>query len=768
MTVITVTNSADQGSGSLRQAVYDAQSGDIIKFDSSLSNQKITLSSGLWLNKSLTFDGADAPNLTISGDNKTNIFWMGGVDEKLNLTVKNLTLADSYYEAEAGGAIWAQENSTIDIDNVNFTGNVSDGAALHAQQGSFITVNNSNFDRNDGASISDKEYSTGAISLFAFGELKVSNSTFTDNKGFNGGAIHVTSSDLFVENSTFIGNDSTPGKDRINYIPGAGGAIYADAASVPNDPKYYGNLPEHVLQGEAEGGVISIDNSHFENNKASGQGGALALWGYSQDQVIVTNNTIINNEVIKNKDNMAQGGGVWLMGYGTVENNTISNNKSEDQGGGLFLWGEVPTTVSNTTFSGNQAATGGAIYSDLWDAQLNVNNVNFDSNSASTEGGVLFTNKIRPVYIQGSQFSNNTAGDIADTTFGSSISEVVYGTDSSDYLAGTDQNTYMFGLNNDDTLNGLGGDDYLDGGINNDLLDGGVGNDTLVGGGQSNTLIGGEGNDIFIGAQGQDIIEGGSGEDRFVIGDETQVYYTDQDWYDHAIIKDFEIGQDVIQLKGQASDYTVQTASSGEINGTGIFYQGGMVALVADVLADSLSLDAGAGFITYGSVMETPVIPQPETPVETPVIPQPEIPVETPVTPEPPLISSGLQLTPDTMFSGKPDYVPADNNGLFVWQTDNTWNIEGTGDWDSSHFRGKLVADRPIENLSGYNLENNDFVRFTDDSHQVVEFSMIIGQQWTDGISFQAPENASIFLELEESDRVSVVAGASMQEINLI
>jgi predicted outer membrane repeat protein len=424
MTVITVTNSADEGSGSLRQAIYDAQSGDIIRFDSSLSNQKITLSSGLWLNKSLTFDGADAPNLTISGGNKTNIFWMGGVEEKLNLTVKNLTLADSYYDAEAGGAIYAQENSTVSIDNVNFTGNVSDGAALHAQQGSFITVNNSNFDHNDGTSISDKEYSTGAISLFAFGELKVSNSSFTDNKGFNGGAIHVTSSDLFVENSTFIGNDSTPGKDRINYIPGAGGAIYADAASVPNDEKFYGNLPEHVLQGEAVGGVISINNSHFENNKAAGQGGALALWGYSQDQVTVINNTIINNEVIKNKDNMAQGGGIWLMGYGTVENNTISNNRSEDQGGGLFLWGEVPTTVSNTNFSGNQAATGGAIYSDIWDGQVNINDTKFDSNAASVEGGVLFTNKIRPVYIQGSQFSNNTAGDIADTSFDNSISEV--------------------------------------------------------------------------------------------------------------------------------------------------------------------------------------------------------------------------------------------------------------------------------------------------------------------------------------------------------
>jgi predicted outer membrane repeat protein len=767
MTIITVTSSADQGSGSLRQAVYDAQSGDTIKFDGSLSNQKITLSSGLWLNKSLAFDGADAPNLTISGGNKTNIFWMGGVDQKLSLSVKNLTMADSYYDAAAGGAIWAQDNSTIDIDNVNFTGNVSDGAAVHAQQGSFITVNHSNFDHNDGASISDKEYATGAISLFAFGELKVSNSTFTNNKGFNGGAIHVTSSDLYVENSIFTGNDSTPGKDRINYIPGAGGAIYADAASVPNDEKFYGNLPEHELQGEAEGGVISINNSHFENNKAAGQGGALALWGYSQDKVIVTNNTIINNEVIKNKDNMAQGGGVWLMGFGTVENNTISNNSSEDQGGGLFIWGEVPSTISNTTFSGNQAVKGGAIYSDIWDGQVNINDTKFDSNAASVEGGVLFTNKIRPVFIQGSQFSNNTAGDIADRTFGSSISEVVYGTDSTDNLAGTDQNSYMFGLNSDDTLNGLGGNDYLDGGINNDMLDGGAGNDTLVGGEQSNTLVGGEGNDIFIGGKGIDLIEGGSGQDRFVIGNETQLYYADQPWSDHAVIKDFEQGQDVIQLKGQASDYTVQAASSEGLNGAGIFYQGGMIALVANMSADSLSLDAAAGFVTYSSA----VVENNNSPVPTPVpTPMPDMTNETPVDPnaetptdsEPPLTSSGLELTQDERFSGRPIYVPAENTGLFVWGNNNTWKIESTGDLDGSLFKGKIVADHAIEKLGSFKLEDNDFVRFTDDSHQVVEFSMKVGNKWTDGISFKVADQTKVFLEMEDRANVPIKVGASM------
>ena len=443
MAVITVTNSADVGNGTLRQAILDAQSGDTIEFDSSLSNQTITLDSGLWINKSLTFDGANAPNLTISGGNESNIFWMGAVADNLELNVKNLTLADSYYDAEAGGAIFGQENSTIDVDNVDFIGNVSDGGAIHALEGSRITVNDSNFIDNDGASISDKEYATGAISLFAYGELKVTDSHFEGNTGFNGGAIHVTSSDLDVENSTFIDNDSTPGKDRNNYIPGAGGAIYADAASVPNDERFYGNLPEHQNQSEAEGGVISINNSHFEQNKASGQGGAMTLWGYSQDRVVVTNNTIIDNEVTLNNNNMAEGGGVWLMGYGTVENNTIANNRSEDLGGGLFIWGEVPTTVSDSTFSGNQAARGGAVYSDLWDSQLNIDNVDFDFNTASTEGNIVYTNEIAPVYFEDSLLSNNTADSIIDAP-DSDTSNIIYGTQATD--------------------------DFLNGGTNNDVL----------------------------------------------------------------------------------------------------------------------------------------------------------------------------------------------------------------------------------------------------------------------------------------------------------
>lgn len=596
MATIKVTNNDNSGIGSLRNAIYTAQSGDTIKFDSSLSNQTITLDDFIGISKSLTIDGSDAPGLTISGGKKTNIFWFGKENESLK--VSNLILADSYFEAASGGAIWAKDNSTVDIENVDFLNNVSDGAALHGQAGSTITVNNSNFDGNDGAKISDKPYSAGAISLFAYGSLTVNNSVFTNNKGYGGGAIKVTSSDLIVEDSLFIGNDSTSGADKdFVDIPGGGGAIYLDGASVPNDPRFYGNLPGQTNQGEAEGGVFSVRNSRFEYNRAAGQGGAIMAWGYNQDRIIIQDSEIVNNEVIKNQSGMAEGGGLWLMGFGEIENTTITNNKSADLGGGLYTWGEVPIEISNSEFSENQAVNGGAIYDALWDAQIEINNTNFDSNLASNEAGVFYSKNSRPVSFQNSQFINNTPDDLNGVSFDNDIPNILYGSNSNDTIAGTDRDSYLVGLNGNDNLDGKAGNDYLNGGTNNDVLSGGIGNDTLIGGGQANSLFGGDGNDVFIGGEGQDLIEGGRGQDKYIIGDNTQIFYTDYTWYDHAIITDFEFAEDTIQLKGQASDYKIKPANSQGIYGTGIFYRDGMVALVGDVSVDDFSLKAD--YISY-------------------------------------------------------------------------------------------------------------------------------------------------------------------------
>jgi hypothetical protein len=746
MAILTVTNNADAGKGSLREAIATAQSGDTIKFAASLTNQTITLNKQIGIEKSLTLDGADAPGLTISGGKKTNlfVFWK----ENNNLTVRNLTLADSYSESMVGGAIWAGKHSTINLENTKVLNNVSDGAALHANIGSVITVINSTFDGNDGAKISDHRHSTGAIWLDSYGSLTLKGSTFTNNKGYGGGALHVIGSDLIVEDSLFKGNDSTAGANKgFVDVPGGGGAIYLDGASVPNDPRFYkGPKPR-----ETEGGVFSVRNSRFENNRGAGQGGAIMAWGYNQDRVIIEGSQIVNNEVIKNRNGMAQGGGVWLMGFGDIKNTTIANNKSADLGGGLYVWGEVPAKITNSNFAGNQAVKGGAIYDRLWSSQLEINNTNFDSNAAVDRAGVLYKEINLPFSLQNSTFIRNTPNDLIGVVFERNWPDIRYGSYSNDTILGTEQNSYLVGLIGNDTLEGKGGNDYLDGGDGSDSLSGGAGNDTLIGGSSGNNLVGGDGDDTFIGGKGQDLMEGGSGRDRYIIGDENQLFYTDYTWYDHAIIKDFKPEQDLIQLKGQPSDYTLGSAGSLGFSGTGIFYKNGLVALVANIAPNNFSLKAN--YISYNNSFNANYISSNNT-------------TDFARLSDSSADFSKLELKSNSLFSGTPNYNPSEHDGLIVWNTGDTWHIRATGDEDGSRFTGRIIADSSLKDLRLYELEKNDRVEFVDNSQKIIEFDLQVGEKWTDGLSFKVTDGTSLFLDLEDNNNISIKAGSNLQEIN--
>ena len=599
MAIITVNNNSNSGNGSLREAIKTAQSGDTIKFDSSLSNQTITLEKQIGISKSLIIDGGDATGLTISGGEQTRLFWLGQEDK--NLTVKNLTLADGYYEDGVGSAIWTAKNSTVEIEDTNFINNVSQGAALHGQEGSNITVNNSTFDNNDGATLSNKGYSTGAISLSPYGNLTIQNSVFTNNKGLVGGALHITTSGLTIENSLFTGNDSTSGASKTNegfgipagtVVPGAGGAVYIDGASVPNDPRFY----QGTLQ-KGTGGVFKVVNSRFENNRAAGEGGAILAYGYNQDRIIIQDSEIINNEVIKNKAGLAQGGGMRLSGFVEIDNTVVADNRAAKTGGGLYVQGEVPATISNSDFTGNQAIDGGAIYDGLWNSTIEIDNTNFDSNLATNEGGVLKSKNNRPVSFQNSSFSNNTPDDLNNVTFKNKISDIIYGS-VSDTIIGKNVDSYLIGLNSRDTLMGNEGNDTLIGGNGNDNLFGGVGKDILIGGNSENNLVGGNGDDIFIGGNGRDLIRGGNGNDLYVVGDKNRTHYNERPWYDHAIIEDFQPARDTIQLHGDATDYSTRSHTSQGVSGTGIFYNNGLVALVGNMSPSKFDLNAQ--YISYG------------------------------------------------------------------------------------------------------------------------------------------------------------------------
>lgn len=129
---------------------------------------------------------------------------------------------------------------------------------------------------------------------------------------------------------------------------------------------------------------------------------------------------------------------------------------------------------------------------------------------------------------------------------------------------------------NDVSLNGYGGNDIIFGRGGDDILTGGTGSDQLYGGQGQDILIGVNPLASNPGAGEQDILTGGRDADIFVLGDANAAYYTAHGWCDYALITDFQVGEDKIQLAGAASDYTLAPYGfgCGYSYGTAIYLQG--------------------------------------------------------------------------------------------------------------------------------------------------------------------------------------------------
>ncbi|WP_017715812.1 DUF4347 domain-containing protein [Kamptonema formosum] len=385
LATLTVTTTADSGAGSLREAIAKAQAGDTITFSSSLANKTITLTTGqLNVIKNLIVDGAGAAGLTLSGNNASRVFEVGGLGT--NFTLKNLTVANGRTTGEGGAILTGLEN-VLTVENCQFKNNTAGvGGAIVTGNFSKNTVINCQFDSNKAAA--NVEQSGGAIQVKSLSELTVQGSTFTNNKGINGGAINSLLSRLTVENSTFLNNDTTAGATlgtaATNYTKGYGGAIYTDGASDKANP---------------DSGTIVIRNSRFEGNKGAGQGGALFLFAYPPDKIIVEGSTIVNNKVIPDAKGDAFGGGLRAgNGELTISNTTFANNSAERQGGGLWVGEKSPVAISNSTFSGNRAT---------------------DASDTSGLGGAMFLNNgSNPTSITNATIANNHAGFMGGAFWG--------------------------------------------------------------------------------------------------------------------------------------------------------------------------------------------------------------------------------------------------------------------------------------------------------------------------------------------------------------
>ncbi len=234
----TVTNTNNSGAGSLRQAVLDAQAGDVIEFAAELNGQTITLDAQIVLNKSLTIRSSFP--IIISGNNATRIFSVANAEIVLEgltlekgavqtddcgdvsdlcggaiiiqsaggvLTVKDSTLRQN--AANYGSGIYNNEGVLVVVDTT-LEENVAQvaGAGIY-QVGGTLTVFESVVAENSAELYGAGVYGTGAA--VAISQTQLLSNTLSDTANSLGGGIASLSGNLTLHETTFAGNGAYRG-----------------------------------------------------------------------------------------------------------------------------------------------------------------------------------------------------------------------------------------------------------------------------------------------------------------------------------------------------------------------------------------------------------------------------------------------------------------------------------------------------------------------------------------------------------------------------
>ena len=319
LSTVVVTNNADSGPGSLRDAIANAASGDTIVFADSVKNETITLSSGeLPIGKGLNIEGPGANHLTISGNNASRVFDVSGSG---NVTIAGLTITDGV--ATIGGGAVNEGGGTLSISNcalsgdraISNAGSGGTGGAIEDLQGT-LNVANCTFN-NDKAIAAGPNFPAFPGTIFALG-----------------GAIDVSINDTgpaTITNSTFTGNQALGGAPGGE---GGGGAI--------------SNTSFH-------GAVLTVVGCAITDNAAIGAAGGdgVTTFGFGQAGGVNSFSTLVVRDSTLT-DNLALGA---PLAPGAVPSQTISGGTAAG-GGAIYYSSSNPMILSDSTLTGNQAVGG--------------------------------------------------------------------------------------------------------------------------------------------------------------------------------------------------------------------------------------------------------------------------------------------------------------------------------------------------------------------------------------------------------------------------
>jgi hypothetical protein len=384
---ITVTNCADAGTGSLRDAVALAISGDTIDFDASLGCSTITLTSG-----AITIG---VETLEIHGPGRNALSIDGGYADRViahqagasgALTISGFAMHHGFTGGN-GGCLFAE--GSVNLDDVE------------------LSECSAGLSKSISAPLGDSAIRGGA--LFVAGDATLIDSFIGDSK-VDGSAGYAYGAGLFAGGTATLISTTISG----NFATSNTGATYGGGVAV-------GNRDAHVQ------GVLTVSSSRIQNNSATShcgycpvRGGGVFVYGNSTFEA----STVSGNSAFSDAHYGAGGGLYFKSRYGgapvtaTLTGTDLGSNSSDNNGGAIGAAGDL--SITRGTISGNSGQSGGAIVQLA--GSLTLTDSLLTGNIALADGAGIFLFGYGDVNVVNSTISENIAlghGGALANTYGS-------------------------------------------------------------------------------------------------------------------------------------------------------------------------------------------------------------------------------------------------------------------------------------------------------------------------------------------------------------
>ena len=384
------------------------------------------------------------------------------IQYKDSVSIKNIS------KYASGGAIYFENSSVLEMQNVNFSHNAAyQGGAISFLLHSKLNAQNVSFKKNTG-SYGSVIYGYRSVNFSCKDCLFYENIVTSNTSKTNGGALEISKDSLINITGVTCKNHSSHVASCIRAYENCSVAVYnstfimntESVISLHNShlfivgSSFFNNsAPETGAAINSYNSTLHVSDSDFYHNKAMVGGGALSLilsaatvksctfFNNSNTALTLIANTIISiaNSIFENNSSPWMGAAQYISNFSEVNiSNTRFWKNSASNAGAIFVMEHSLLVISQCLFSENSALPGasklkfetselnmlqslhslnftsylgGSIFSGK--SSLLIRDTMFEGNVAHSSGGSISISSNSLLVIENSQFRHNSAQDKA-------------------------------------------------------------------------------------------------------------------------------------------------------------------------------------------------------------------------------------------------------------------------------------------------------------------------------------------------------------------